>query len=326
VSASSKSTLSRWNALREKSLDGIRPSTKTPEQRFASKLLRRGSCLVFTGSSRSPDGYGVYSLSGHMFVAHRLAYVLNFGDLDNGTLIKQTCGEHLCCEPSHLRPQLRQELTARRWAKRNAERFWKQVDRSGGTEACWPWTAASERKRFSISGRDETRMSARRAAWIFVRGEVPERYRVYGTCENDSCVNPAHARIASRHAVRPFSVRRPRKPPRHLTDAERTELRELFANGATNRQLCDRFGVRACTVSLYTRGVVRAEGLSKSRHKPLPAPAQMPHELTEIEIEAIIIRRAGGEDLRSLASEFGVRPVEIFRVTNGLVKIAAGRR
>lgn len=316
MSASVKNTLARWNAAREVSLGGPRPWTTTPEQRFESKLVRRGECLLFTGKMRSPDGYGVYVLSGQQFVAHRLTYVLQFGEIPFGVLVKQTCGEPLCCELLHLRPQPRQELIARRWAKRNVTRFWQQVDKGAGDDACWFWTAKSERCRFSISGRDDKRMTARRAAWVLVRGEVPERHRVYSTCGNDRCINPAHARVASQHSVRKVKPVFTRKPARRLTDDDRTELRRLFAEGQTNGELSKKYGVRPCTVSSYTRG------LPSSRHQTLrrPSTEAAVRELTAKEIDDIVTRRTAGEDLRTLANEFGVRPVVIFRVTNGLVK------
>ena len=72
-----------------------------------------------------------------------------------------------------------------------AERFWSKVERKGEDE-CWPWLAFRDRQgygRFSIKGQD---MSASRGAWIVINGTIPDDLQVLHTCDNPSCVNPAH--------------------------------------------------------------------------------------------------------------------------------------
>lgn len=66
-------------------------------------------------------------------------------------------------------------------------RFWAKVDVSGGEEACWPWTAKSDR--FHVTKRQA--ISNRRFAWLLAYGETwPTEIIV--TCHNTLCMNPKH--------------------------------------------------------------------------------------------------------------------------------------
>lgn len=66
-------------------------------------------------------------------------------------------------------------------------RFWMKVDMSAGDDACWPWTARSER--FHITKRHA--ISPRRLAWLLAFDEAwPTEIAV--TCHNRKCVNPLH--------------------------------------------------------------------------------------------------------------------------------------
>ena len=69
------------------------------------------------------------------------------------------------------------------------ERFWAKVDRSGGPDACWPWTAGRYRAgygHFRINGKMER---AHRVAWVLLRGPIPEGQDVLHTCDSPPCCN-----------------------------------------------------------------------------------------------------------------------------------------
>lgn len=77
-------------------------------------------------------------------------------------------------------------------------RFWSKVDRSGGPDACWLWTANRNRNGYGTlkvgSRRDATRrtMLAHRKAWELMRGQIPPGSCVLHRCDNPPCCNPAH--------------------------------------------------------------------------------------------------------------------------------------
>ncbi len=72
-------------------------------------------------------------------------------------------------------------------------RFWAKVDRSGGPDACWPWTAAKNRHgygKFKVNGKPEL---AHRIAYELVVGPLPVGLLLrHKQCGNPPCCNPAH--------------------------------------------------------------------------------------------------------------------------------------
>lgn len=72
--------------------------------------------------------------------------------------------------------------------------FWSKVDRSGGPNACWPWTGKKTRTGYGalttpIGGRSG---STHRSAYILTHGHPPAGLVVCHRCDNRPCCNPAH--------------------------------------------------------------------------------------------------------------------------------------
>jgi HNH endonuclease len=72
-------------------------------ERFESKLKfsPRTSCWVWQAGTDS-NGAGKFTLDGQKVIAHRLAYELYVNEIPDGYIVRQTCGNRLCCNPKHL--------------------------------------------------------------------------------------------------------------------------------------------------------------------------------------------------------------------------------
>lgn len=86
--------------------------------------------------------------------------------------------------------------------------FWHKVDRSGGQDACWPWTGpasgpkkypniriprASDRASMATVGRRGGQ--AYRVAYVLSKGPIPKGLTVDHLCFNPLCCNPAHLQL-----------------------------------------------------------------------------------------------------------------------------------
>lgn len=78
-----------------------------------------------------------------------------------------------------------------------AERFASKVDASGGPDACWPWTAATNGVYGRIKGHGRELIGAHRAALMLAGVHVPPGAPVLHECDNPRCCNPAHLRVGT---------------------------------------------------------------------------------------------------------------------------------
>jgi hypothetical protein len=74
------------------------------------------------------------------------------------------------------------------------ERFWRFVQK---TEGCWIWIGTSKTKKGygmlqKIGGSKGHGITAHRLSYQIHKGEIPEGMVVMHSCDNPSCVNPAH--------------------------------------------------------------------------------------------------------------------------------------
>jgi len=147
--------------------------------------------------------------------------------------------------------------------------FWSHVDRSGGPDACWPWTARLGTTGYGAVSITRTGLhktfKAHRIAWQFVNGEIPDGLFLCHRCDNRPCCNTAHmfpgtpadnvADMISKgrrvHVV--ASPERRARGETHgrakLNATQVLDIRERASTGALQRSLAREFGVGQATIS-----------------------------------------------------------------------------
>lgn len=74
-----------------------------------------------------------------------------------------------------------------------ADRLWEKVDKSGGPDACWLWTARRGPDGYGQIKVDGQGRQAHRVVMELTLGEaVPKHLYVCHRCDNPPCCNPAH--------------------------------------------------------------------------------------------------------------------------------------
>lgn len=103
------------------------------------------------------------------------------------------------CSLHHQRSRKGKSLTVppRQIGLTVEQRFWSKVDKTGGPDTCWIWTASRNEfgyGRINIAGRA---VKAHRIAFEWAKGPIPDGKVVDHICHTPSCVNPQHLRLAT---------------------------------------------------------------------------------------------------------------------------------
>lgn len=72
-----------------------------PAARFWPKVHRTGDCWTWQGA-RAGFGYGSFRFNGRTHAAHRVAWLLTYGDIPDGKLVLHHCDTPCCVRPDHL--------------------------------------------------------------------------------------------------------------------------------------------------------------------------------------------------------------------------------
>ncbi len=136
------------------------------------------------------------------------------------------------------------------------EKFWEKVKK---TDGCWIWkgTKLVRGGYGAVKWNGKITVKAHRVAWDIAHGEMPPPERkVLHNCDNPLCVRPDHLRLGSdRDNVQDTWERgRAGKPPRaRMTMEIAAEIRRLYADGMSQKQLAKQFGMHQSNISYIVR-------------------------------------------------------------------------
>lgn len=156
-------------------------------------------------------------------------------------------------------------LVARRITPRGtslADRLVRLSDRSGGPDACWPWTGSISHRSsathlpYGTMTYEGRQRGAHVWSYVSANGEPPpETPFVLHSCDNSVCVNPAHLYAGTHRRNMADKVDRDRQarpsgegnPLHRLTEAQVYEIRGL-QGVAPSTAVGPAFGVSASTI------------------------------------------------------------------------------
>jgi hypothetical protein len=136
-----------------------------------------------------------------------------------------------------------------------AQRLDYYVDRSGGPDACWPWTGCLNANGYGGIKVDGGAQLVHRVAWIVANGPIPDGHGVLHRCDNPACINPAHlwtdthaANMADRDAKRRGGdLRGIHNGRAKLTEKDVLTIRGVYGRATVN-EIARRFGLNRSAV------------------------------------------------------------------------------
>ena len=81
--------------------DNMNYRNLTVAERFLTKIKYTDTCWLWT-DGKNPQGYGNFSMKHKTIGAHRLIYLLYYGELPPGLCVLHKCDTPACVRPDHL--------------------------------------------------------------------------------------------------------------------------------------------------------------------------------------------------------------------------------
>ncbi len=140
--------------------------------------------------------------------------------------------------------------------------FWSRVDKSGGEDACWLWTANNNGTGYGIMRWRGKNQVASRISYELAHGSIPDGLCVLHACDNRACVNPLHLWVGTykdnmqdmikkgrQNNVRSSICEGEKNPHAKLTTQQVIEIRRKYRIGdVSQRALGDEYGVSDTTI------------------------------------------------------------------------------
>jgi hypothetical protein len=134
--------------------------------------------------------------------------------------------------------------------------FLRQIDPSGGHEACWPWLGFRNPKGYGQSSINNKTILAHRWSYQHHHGVViSNALQVRHTCDNPSCCNPLHLLLGTNQNNVDDKMQRRRFRPKQtrFSQEDLDKMKQLRMSGISRDQIAKRFGCDKTTVAHHER-------------------------------------------------------------------------
>jgi hypothetical protein len=181
------------------------------------------------------------------------------------------------------------------------QRLIDRVDRSGGPEACWPWTGCHNGYGYGVLSVNNRMKGAHRLAYEAAKGPIPKGLSVCHTCDNPPCCNPAHLFVGS-HKDNGLDMARKERGARNKLTGE--QAKAIRADPRTTKEIAPDYGVHWSNIAAIKAGRtwVHLDGATPRGPKA---------KITEDQVRAI---RKDTRAAAKIAAELDISPSQVDRI------------
>lgn len=138
-------------------------------------------------------------------------------------------------------------------------RFQKKVFE---TPTCWLWKGKQKADGYGLFWLNQKRVRAHRLVFELYRGDIPAGMIICHTCDNPSCVNPAHLFVGT-DAINAVDRDVKDRGASALTYRQVAAIRALKGHGITHKELGRIYGVgRSCITKILNHSRWKANKYS----------------------------------------------------------------
>ncbi len=141
--------------------------------------------------------------------------------------------------------------------KTTEDLFWEKVDKEEGM-GCWTWTAYRNKKGYGRFALGRKSRGAHRVSWLLSFGPVPYGLCVLHSCDNTSCVNPAHLFLgtnADNVADMVSKGRNARGESHASSKLTEDDVRNILLSDTHAVELAAKYGVKKSCIYLVRRRI-----------------------------------------------------------------------
>jgi hypothetical protein len=134
------------------------------------------------------------------------------------------------------------------------EQHWSRYVSDRPVNKCWEWQGTKDKDGYGKFCHDKKHLRGHRASYIIHHGEIPDGLLVCHTCDNPSCVNPAHLFLGDTRMNTIDMIHKSRGPLQKLNPSDIVEIRKMLAEGYGVEDLAVRYSVHPYTIRRIRNG------------------------------------------------------------------------
>jgi hypothetical protein len=223
---------------------------KTSQRKPIEFEINENECYIVTSHKPTNTGHVQFFVDGKKKHIHRHMYEECFGEIKEGMVIKQSCGNKSCINPNHLYTAYQTDA----FHKVNIGK--RPIDFEINENGCFVVTSHKPTDTGHVQF-GKKKKGIHRHVYEQMFGEIEEGMVVRHSCDNPTCVNPEHLIVGTQRDNIQDMMDRDRNAFYRIAKLNDEKVREIkirLGEGEKPEHLFEEYGVSIQTIQSIKRG------------------------------------------------------------------------